>query len=80
MSKHAAIIFLAIFTAVLPFLGFPGWFRTALFVVSGLSIATLAYFSSVIYCSNCKKLIDDAGRALDEKPPSLFSREIKSME
>lgn len=80
MSKHAAIIFLAIFMTVLPFLGFPSFVRTVLLVVSGLTVATIAYFSSVIYCSNCKRLIDDAGRALDEKPPTLFSREIKSVE
>jgi hypothetical protein len=44
--------------------------------LSGLGIAVLAYLSSVVYCSNCKKLIDDAEHALDE--PSSSSNSTNS--
>lgn len=71
MTKHTAMAFLGILVAVLPILGFPSWVRTILFVISGLGIAVLAYLSSVTYCSNCEKLIDEAGRALDEHAPEV---------
>ena len=64
MTKHTVIILLGIVIAILPVLGFPPFFRNLLFVVFGLSIASLAYLSSVVYCANCKKLIDEAGQAL----------------
>lgn len=77
MTKHTAMIFLGILVVVVALGGFPVWVRTTLLVVSGLGISTLAYLSSVVYCSNCKKLIDDAEQALpsasgDDKanPPS----------
>jgi len=77
MTKHTAMVFLGILVAVLPLLGFPAWMRTTLIVSSGLGIAILAYLSSVTYCSNCKKLIEDAEQALpvsDEEnstPPQI---------
>jgi len=67
MTKNTTIIFLGVLVAVLPALGFPTWMRTILFVAIGLGIAVLAYLSSVVYCSNCEKLIDEADRALDEQ-------------
>ena len=76
MTKNTAIIFLSIFVVFVALGGFPGWMRTALLVLSGLGIAVLAYLSSVVYCSNCKKLIDDAEHALDE--PNSSSSDINS--
>ncbi len=67
MTKHTAIIFLSIFVIFVALGGFPSWVRTGLLVLSGVSIGLIAYFSSVVYCSNCKKLIDDAEHALDEE-------------
>lgn len=61
------MIFLGILVAITPALGFPSWFRTIIIVFSGLGIAVLAYLSSVTYCSNCEKLIDEADRALDDQ-------------
>jgi len=58
MTKHTAIIFLAVFVIIVALGGFPSWVRTTLLVLSGIGIAVLAYLSSVIYCSNCKKLIE----------------------
>ena len=63
------MIFLGALVMVLPILGFPMWMRTTLIVLSGLGIVTLAYLSSVTYCSNCKKLIDDAEQALSSPSP-----------
>lgn len=70
MTKHTAIILLGIAVAILPVLGFPAFFRDFLFVVFGLAIASLSYLSSVLYCANCRKLIDEADQALsgDETP------------
>lgn len=73
MSKHTAMVFLGILVAALPILGFPPALRTFLLIVSGLTIATLAYLSSVVYCSNCKKLIDEAEQAFDESVPPVNS-------
>jgi len=64
MTKHTVIIFLSIFIIVIAIGGFPGWARTTLLVLSGVGISVLAYLSSVVYCSNCKKLIEDADLAL----------------
>lgn len=68
MSKHTTMIFLGILVAVMPVLGFPSWFRTGAVVISGLTIAVLAYLSSVVYCSNCKKLIQNAENAIPVVP------------
>lgn len=64
MTKHTAIIFLSILIIIVALGGFPSWLRTTLIVLSGLGVAILAYLSSVVYCSNCKKLIEDAEQAL----------------
>lgn len=64
MTKYTAIIFLGILVIVLALGGFPSWVRTTLLVVSGLGVSALAYLSSVVYCSNCKKLIDEADQVL----------------
>lgn len=41
MQKHWIIFVLGIATLLMPFLGFPGGWKTALYVVFGLSIAVL---------------------------------------
>ena len=64
MTKHTAMILLGIGVAILPALGFPPFFTDFLYVLFGLAIASLSYLSSVLYCANCKKLIDDAEQAL----------------
>ncbi len=57
------MIFLGVLVMALPLLGFPPGVRTTLLVISGLVISVLAYLSSVVYCSNCKKLIEEADKA-----------------
>ena len=68
MTKYTAIIFLGVLVIIAAIGGFPSWFRTTLLVASGLGIVVLAYLSSVMYCSNCKKLIEDAEQALPSSP------------
>lgn len=68
MTKHTVIIFLSVLVIVVALGGFPSWLRETLLVISGIGIAVLAYLSSVVYCSNCKKLIEDAEQALPSIP------------
>ncbi|MHB1118400.1 MAG: hypothetical protein ACYCZ7_02680 [Minisyncoccota bacterium] len=68
MSKHTIIIFLGILIMALAISGLPSFLRTTLIVLSGFGVVVLAYLSSVVYCSNCKKLIDEADQVLP--PPS----------
>ncbi|OHA84212.1 MAG: hypothetical protein A2937_01725 [Candidatus Yonathbacteria bacterium RIFCSPLOWO2_01_FULL_47_33b] len=71
MSKYTAIIFLGMLVIVLAVAGLPPLVRTSLLVLSGLGIAVLGYLSSVVYCSNCKKLIDEADQALPASPEDI---------
>ncbi len=64
MTKHTVIIFLGAIIIAVAVGGFPSWARTTILVLSGFGIVVLAYLSSVVYCSNCKKLIEDAEQAL----------------
>lgn len=54
MTKDVTIIVLGVLVALLPFSGFPGLWKTILFVILGLGIATLAFFMR-------KELIDYNG-------------------
>lgn len=74
MTKHTAMIFLGILVAIMPMLGFPPLFRDLILVFSGLGIAVLAYLSSVVYCSNCKKLIEEAEQALPDIVDDLVTK------
>ena len=71
MSKHTAIIFLGILVIVFAVAGLPPFVRTSLLVLSGLGIIVFGYLSSVVYCSNCKKLIDEADQALPSAPSDI---------
>ncbi len=66
MTKYAVMVLLGIIVAALPILGFTQRITDILIVISGLGIAVLAYLSSVVYCSNCKKLIEEAEKAFDD--------------
>ncbi len=68
MTKHTVIIFLSVLIVIVAIGGFPAWARTTILVLSGITIAVLAYLSSVVYCSNCKKLIEDAEQAMPVAP------------
>jgi len=41
MKKDLTLIGLGVWIAIVPFLGFPGTWKTAIFVVSGLAVALL---------------------------------------
>lgn len=64
MSKHSTIIILGILLALMPFLGFPIFYKDIFFVVLGLSIAMLAYFSNIQYCNNCNRLVENGKRGI----------------
>lgn len=64
MTKQTIITLISIGLIVVVLGGFPAWARTSLIVMGAVAIAILSYLSSVVYCSNCKKLIDDAEQAL----------------
>lgn len=63
MTKHTVMTILGVAVVVVAIGGFPAWARTSLLVMGGVAISVLSYLSSVVYCSNCKKLIEDAEQA-----------------
>ncbi len=67
MNKYHTMILLGVLVATLPLLGFPQIIRDILFAFFGLTIASLAYLSSVVYCSNCRLLVEDAGLPVSEE-------------
>lgn len=68
MTKHTVMTILGVAVVVVAIGGFPAWARTSLLVIGGVAISVLSYLSSVVYCSNCKKLIEDAERAFPSSP------------
>ncbi|MDO8604246.1 MAG: hypothetical protein Q7K40_02480 [bacterium] len=70
MTKHTVMTILGVAVVVVALGGFPSWARTSLLVIGGITISVLSYLSSVVYCSNCKKLIEDAEQALPEVTPN----------
>lgn len=66
MTKHTAIIILAIIVIITAIGGFPSPVRTAILALCGVGISVLAYLSSVVYCSNCRKLIDEAEQSFNQ--------------
>lgn len=70
MTKHTVMTMLGVAIVVVAVGGFPAWARTSLLVLGGVAISVLSYLSSVVYCSNCKKLIEDADQALPSAPQS----------
>lgn len=59
MSKHSTIIGLGILVALMPFLGFPLIVKDIFFVIIGLTVAVIAYFSNIQYCNNCNQLVEN---------------------
>jgi len=66
MTKHTVIILLAVIVIISAIGGFPSPARTTLLVLCGAGISVLAYLSSVVYCSNCKKLIDEVDQSFTQ--------------
>lgn len=44
MSKEVSVIILGLFTAIVPYLGLPGTWRTILLVVLGVGLAVIGFF------------------------------------
>ena len=49
--RNSVMVLLGVAVMVLPFLGFPGWVKTAFFVVLGFMIAIISYFAGVAHRS-----------------------------
>lgn len=65
MSKDVAIIFLGIWIAVVPFLGFPGSWKTVIFIVSGLGVVLLTYLLRRDVISYVSRITSHKGRNTD---------------
>lgn len=69
MSSRTVILTLAILTALMPFLGFPPSFEDIFYVIAGLVIAGIIYFSRNLYCNQCKTIIEhDLHVEIPEQP------------
>ncbi|OHA84300.1 MAG: hypothetical protein A2408_00810 [Candidatus Yonathbacteria bacterium RIFOXYC1_FULL_52_10] len=60
--RISLMVLLGASVMVLPFLGFPQVVKTVLFAVLGFAIAAISYFSSIVYCVNCRQAIHVAER------------------
>ena len=78
MTKHTAIILLAIIIIIAGIGGFPSSIRTTILVLCGAGISVLAYLSSVVYCSNCKKLIDEADQAFTQTQAPSDNQDVST--
>lgn len=78
MTKHTAIILLAIIIIIAGIGGFQSPARTTILVLCGAGISVLAYLSSVLYCSNCKKLIDEADQAFTQTQASSDNQDVST--
>ncbi len=47
MSKEVGVVVLGVWVAILPFLGFPGTWRTPILFLSGLSLVGLGFYLRV---------------------------------
>lgn len=71
--RISVMVFLGIFVAVVPLLGLPLWVKTILEGIFGITIAVVSYFSSIVYCVNCKKAVSP--NQDDVLPTPSFSHE-----
>lgn len=77
MSKNSAIIGLGVLVAILPFSGFPIAVKEVIFIVAGLIIAVIGYFSNVQYCANCKRVIENGHYGNGRGVPPTMGKELK---
>ncbi|MBI5816850.1 MAG: hypothetical protein HZB09_00275 [Candidatus Yonathbacteria bacterium] len=78
MSKNSAIIGLGILIALMPFLGFPLIVKDIFFVIIGLVIAVIAYFSNIQYCNNCNTLVENGKHGIGRSTQSTNGGELKN--
>ncbi len=78
MSKYSTIIGLGILVALMPFLGFPPVVKDVFFVVIGLAVAVIAYFSNIQYCNNCNQLIENGKHGVGGNKQPTMSGEVSN--
>ena len=65
MTKEMWIIVLGIVVALVPFLGFPGSWKTVIFVLVGLAIAVLAFIIRLRRMTQMRNALSTKGRQTD---------------
>ncbi len=78
MSKYSTIIGLGILVALMPFLGFPLIVKDIFFVIIGLTVAVIAYFSNIQYCNNCNQLIENGKHGVGGNKQPTMSGEVSN--
>lgn len=68
MSKHRILFFIGIWVVILPFLGFPGLFKTILFILTGIIIIYISYKEYKFF-----KKISDVEHVMDSYVESKFN-------
>lgn len=79
MSKYSTIIGLGILVALMPFLGFPLIVKDVFFVIIGLSVAVIAYFSNIQYCNNCNQLVENGKHGIMENKRPTMGAEVSNL-
>jgi len=78
MSKYSTIIGLGILVALMPFLGFPLIVKDIFFVIIGLAVAVIAYFSNIQYCNNCNQLVENGKHGITENKRPTMNGEVSN--
>ena len=76
MKKAQTLLILAVWTAILPYLGFPYFWKNILFTITGL---ILAYFSYLLY-KEAKKQRTPTERKIDTFSENSLPQEEKIVE
>ena len=79
MSKYSTIIGLGILVALMPFLGFPLIVKDIFFVIIGLAVAVIAYFSNIQYCNNCNQLVENGKHGITENKRPTMNGEVSTL-
>lgn len=73
MRKARILLFLGIWVAVLPYLGFPYSWKNILFTISGLG---LIYFSYMVYQESKAEEVENPSAPAEKKTFDNFSENI----
>ncbi|MCK5096434.1 MAG: hypothetical protein KAR24_03710 [Candidatus Pacebacteria bacterium] len=77
MTKKTLAILLSFLVAVMPFLGFPGSFKTYFYVFAGIVLMALIELISIQYCSRYDDRVDeDFDRYKDPKGSSKPKKDL----
>ena len=69
MKKYVVLVILGVIVAVIQFLGFPRSWEDAFYLLAGVAVVGISYFSSVSYCSSCGRILSDKDSAPPHETP-----------